>query len=114
MIPFPKPGIPGDGGGDELPGRPEPPPAHTGGFLSRGLVIPTMHIGGLAGDEMFIKAQTGEYMMRRSAVQRYGRGFMDSVNSGRFGGGSRVIQHTSKIYLDRREVGEALAEIYVN
>jgi hypothetical protein len=108
MIPFPKPGIPGDGGGDELPGPSTPPPAHTGGFLSRGLVIPMMHIGGLAGDEMLIKAQTGEYMMRRSAVQRYGRGFMDSVNAGRFGGEKNVtIVVQSK--LDGDKVAEAVA-----
>jgi hypothetical protein len=50
------------------------------------------HTGGLGPDEFPIIAQRGEYMMRRSAVAKYGKNFMDSVNSGKAGGGTVIVQ----------------------
>lgn len=55
---------------------------HSGGY------IPRFHAGGLNSDERLIIGQTEEFMMRRSAVKKYGRGFMDSVNSGTYSPGS--------------------------
>jgi hypothetical protein len=65
--------------------------AHWGGFLWNGRVH-RFHAGGpIGGDEFPILAQSGEFVMRRAAVNRYGVDFMRAVNSGRFGGGSQPI-----------------------
>lgn len=102
-----------DGGGPPID---QPELAHTGGFLWNGRVYPyqTLHGGGLAGDEFFIRAQAGEFVMQRSAVQRYGRGFMESVNSGRFGSQPRplVIPVTVRM-TDDSVIAEAVARATV-
>jgi hypothetical protein len=65
-----------------------------------------MHSGG----EVPIIAQTGEYMMQRTAVQKYGRGFMQAVNQGNFSAGPRTIIIKSYVQLpDARILAEAVA-----
>jgi hypothetical protein len=65
------PDVAGGGGGfwDWLTG------SHEGG------IIRSMHSGGLAADERLIKAQSGEYMLRKSAVGSIGKGVLDMINS---------------------------------
>jgi hypothetical protein len=66
------------------------PERHSGGLiLHAGGGIPIAHEGLLIGnrmksDERLILAQTEEYMMQRSAVRKYGTGFMADVNAGRY------------------------------
>ncbi len=95
-----KPPYVSDGGSpqDSAPQQ-EAPPYHSGGLLR------IAHRGGLGPDEFPIIAQSGEYMMRRSAVQQYGRSFMSAVNTGSYtprggGGGTAIIQ------LNGRTIGE--------
>jgi hypothetical protein len=82
--------------------------AHTGGFFGP-FGLERYHSGG----EIGIIAQTGEYMMQRSAVNRYGRGFMQAVNSGSYqGGGSsprEVIIPVTVQMLDGRVLAEVVA-----
>jgi hypothetical protein len=82
------------------------PEAHTGGYLTPWGAMPRMHSGG----EVPIIAQTGEYMMQRTAVQKYGRGFMQAVNQGNFSAGPRTIIIKSYVQLpDARILAEAVA-----
>jgi hypothetical protein len=82
--------------------------AHTGGFFGP-FGLERYHSGG----EIGIIAQTGEYMMQRSAVNRYGRGFMQAVNSGSYqGGGSsprEVVIPVTVQMLDGRVLAEVVA-----
>lgn len=77
---------PPDTGVPPIGGRPGPS-GHTGGYLYNGSVYPylnSFHTGGYLGDEFPILAQSREYMMRRSAVTKYGLGFMEDVNHGKY------------------------------
>lgn len=123
-VPDPLPGTPGTPEPPPSPepddpdapagARPNPAPAHTGGYLYAGKVYPyqTLHTGGLAGDEFFIRAQSNEFMMQRSAVARYGRGFMHDVNQGRYqpGGQRRDITIRVPISVDGKVFLEAVAK----
>ncbi len=68
----------------------EPQMAETGGYLHRGRVLQSYARGGYIGDSFPIMAHSGEFVMNRSAVQRYGLGTMHAMNSGRGGVGSGV------------------------
>lgn len=54
---------------------------HKGGFIPK-----KFHTGGLNDDETIITAQRGEYVVRKEAVSKYGRAFMNSVNKGELRG----------------------------
>lgn len=51
--------------------------------------------GGPTSDEVPIWASDGEFMMRAAAVNKYGLGFMDAVNAGRFAAGGSVTTHAT-------------------
>jgi hypothetical protein len=61
-----------------------------------GTIYGPSHAGGGVNAEL----EGGEYVMRKSAVQKYGAGFMNAVNSGRLGGSGGVVvnvyDHTGK------------------
>jgi hypothetical protein len=82
-------------------------PVEEGGEVSEGM--PIMHGGG----EVPVLAQSGEYMMRRSAVQQYGRSFMAAVNSGNYQAGGttarEVIIPITLQMLDGRVLAEVVA-----
>jgi hypothetical protein len=59
------------------------------------------HSGGLGPDEFPVIAQSGEFMMRRSAVSKYGVGFMQSVNNGTAGGGVSIVINNPQVRDDR-------------
>jgi hypothetical protein len=73
---------------------PDGDPGSDPGFHSGGLIMhrggQVMHRGGLAGDEVPIIAQRGEFMLRRSAVQRIGLGNLRALNDGGSIGGLQV------------------------
>jgi hypothetical protein len=71
----------------------EPAVHHMGGMIMHrgGLVPQRLHTGGLASDEVPIIAQRGEFMMQRSAVQRYGLGTMRAINSGTASLGGDIV-----------------------
>jgi len=92
----------------------EPDSEHTGGLIRHaGGEIPVAHAGLLVGrmksDERLILAQTEEYMMQRSAVRKYGTGFMADVNAGRYqpGGGGKSFNINGPIYLTLENVTDA-------
>jgi len=57
---------------------------HTGGLLRHSGGVIEAHRGLLASDEVMVKALKGEFIMQRSAVEKYGVGFMEAVNAGNF------------------------------
>lgn len=60
---------------------------HSGGEITP--IGVRMHSGG----EVPVITQIGEFMMQRSAVQRYGVSMMKTINEGRFGGGGENHNH---------------------
>jgi hypothetical protein len=68
------------------------------------------HSGGLGPDEFPVIAQSGEFMMRRSAVDKYGVGFMRSVNNGTAGGGV-TIQINNPVVRDDRDLNDLTDKI---
>lgn len=73
------------------------PGFHKGGY------IPSMHSGGLRPDERYIKAQAGEFMMQRSAVNRIGVENLERLNAGESLAGAEVVIHNT-IDLDGKTV----------
>jgi hypothetical protein len=78
--------------------------AHSGGYLVRGMVLHAgglvpwrvAHRGGLGPDEFPIVAQSGEFMMRRSAVNKFGLNTLRQMNAGQApNGGGHVTQNLS-------------------
>jgi hypothetical protein len=101
------PNLPGAGGfdvGEQDPNGQHAPEMHSGGYLG----WPIAHSGGLGPDEFPLIGQSGEYMMQRSAVQKYGTGFMAAVNNGEAPapaqGGTMVLQ----FYRNNRKEAEEL------
>lgn len=100
--------LPGERPPDREGEPPRPPEAHTGGFITAYGVLPSFHRGG----DVLARLQPGEFVMQKSAVQRYGLGAMRAINSGRAGGGPTVIHNV--IQINRRTLFEEMAEVYFN
>ncbi len=83
---------PGLGGGGPHPVE----PAHTGGYLWNGRVLPVYHRGGSVRDGFPIWAQSGEFMMSRAAVNRIGAGALSAMNSGSGGGVTIVLERDGR------------------
>lgn len=70
-----------------IPGQGQP--VKPEGFFANGGLVRYLSGGGSA-DDTLIAAQTGEYILRRSAVERIGKGNLDRANLGHFATGGLV------------------------
>lgn len=90
-------GIPTYGGTQQLipsiPGANPPPPGKASGG-------PISGPGGPRSDDVPIWASNGEFMMKAAAVEKYGMGFMQAVNAGKFADGGAVDGSTAPAVAD--------------
>jgi hypothetical protein len=83
--------------------------AHSGGYLWSGRVY---HGGGQVRDEFPILAQSGEFVMRRSAVNFHGVDFMREVNRGAGGrlGAGDSFRPVFNVYVGARQFDDVVIE----